>query len=92
MNNTQMEYVLAVYKYLNFSEASRQLFVAQSALSKQIAALECELGFRIFERTKRYVRLTPAGVIYCAEIAELMTSYNKIVEKARGANSGLSGI
>jgi DNA-binding transcriptional LysR family regulator len=91
LNTTQVEYFLTVAKYLNFSEAARQLFVTQSALSKQIAAFENELGFEIFHRTKRSVLLTPAGAILCKDLKELQQSFKHTLDKARQANLGLSG-
>ncbi len=91
LNSTQFEYFFTVAKYLNFSEAARQLFVTQSALSKQIATLEAELGFELFTRTKRYVRLTPAGTILYNELGDLRRTFQGIIDKAQEANKGLSG-
>ncbi|MBL4796083.1 MAG: LysR family transcriptional regulator [Oleispira sp.] len=55
----------------SFSEAARQLGVAKSAVSKQIAQLEKEVGVRLLNRTTRSLSLTEAGEIFyrhCAEI------------------------
>ncbi len=56
-----MRYVVAVAETSNFTRAAEQCLVVQSALSHQIARLEHELGAKLFERTSRRVRLTPAG-------------------------------
>ncbi len=56
-----MRYVVAVAETNNFTRAAEQCRVVQSALSHQIARLERELGARLFDRTSRRVRLTPAG-------------------------------
>lgn len=56
-----MRYVVAVAETSNFTRAAEQCLVVQSALSHQIARLESELGAKLFERTSRRVRLTPAG-------------------------------
>lgn len=61
MTPWQLECVLAVADGLHFTRAAADLGVAQSALSHQIAVLETELGTRLFDRTSRRVRLTPAG-------------------------------
>ena len=54
MTTAQIEYFLAVATCLNFTEASKKLFVAQSSLSRNIASLEEELGLRkLFIRTKK---------------------------------------
>lgn len=57
----------------NYLEASEQLFISQSTLSKHIKALEEELGLLLFDRSTRKVRLSPAGRIllgYARNIAE----------------------
>lgn len=61
MELQQMRYVLAVAETKSFTRAAERCLVVQSALSHQIARLEQELGTRLFERTTRRVRLTPAG-------------------------------
>ncbi|MGW2625743.1 LysR family transcriptional regulator [Micromonospora taraxaci] len=72
----QLRYVLAVAETSSFTRAAERCLVVQSALSHQIARLERELGARLFERTSRRVRLTPAGVAFlpaarqCLDAAE----------------------
>ena len=51
----------AVARHLNFTAAARELGVSQAAASRQVRILEDHLGLRLFDRTKRRVRLTPAG-------------------------------
>ncbi len=71
-----MRYVIAVAETNNFTRAAHRCLVVQSALSHQIARLENELGARLFERTSRRVRLTPAGAAFlpvarqCLDAAE----------------------
>ncbi len=71
-----MRYVLAVAETNSFTRAAERCLVVQSALSHQIARLERELGARLFERTSRRVRLTPAGAAFlpaarqCLDAAE----------------------
>jgi len=57
----QLKYFVEVAKREHVSEAAELLHVAQSAISRQIANLEDELGVELFEREGRNVRLTPAG-------------------------------
>ncbi|MEV1072804.1 LysR family transcriptional regulator [Micromonospora parva] len=72
----QLRYVLAVAETSSFTRAAERCLVVQSALSHQIARLERELGARLFERTSRRVRLTPAGAAFlpaarqCLDAAE----------------------
>ena len=56
-----MRYVVAVAETRSFTRAAERCLVVQSALSHQIARLEMDLGAKLFERTSRRVRLTPAG-------------------------------
>lgn len=52
---------MKVSEKLNFSEASRELFITQSTLSQQISKLEQELDIQLFERNSHEVTLTEAG-------------------------------
>jgi DNA-binding transcriptional LysR family regulator len=61
MELRQLEYVVAIADAGSFTGAGRRCHVAQSALSRQVAQLEAELGVRLFHRTTREVRLTGAG-------------------------------
>ncbi len=76
MELQQVRYVLAVAETNSFTRAAERCLVVQSALSHQIARLEKELGARLFERTSRRVRLTPAGAAFlpaarqCLDAAE----------------------
>ncbi|GAA5109000.1 LysR family transcriptional regulator [Nocardia iowensis] len=76
MELQQMRYVVAVAETNSFTRAAERCLVVQSALSHQIARLERELGARLFERTSRRVRLTPAGTAFlpaarqCLDAAE----------------------
>jgi DNA-binding transcriptional LysR family regulator len=57
----QLTYFLAAAQTQNFRKAAELSLVAQSALSRQIAALEDELGVELFTRKKKRVTLTTAG-------------------------------
>lgn len=57
----ELESFIAVAETLNFSVASQQLYMSQPGLSKSISNLENELGFRLFDRSTRRVRLTESG-------------------------------
>ena len=61
MDLRQFRYFSQVARRENFRKASEDLRVAQSALTRQIQILEHELGFLLFDRIKRGVRLTAAG-------------------------------
>lgn len=61
MELRQLKYFIAVAKNLNFSTASRQLFITQGTLSQQIKQLEDEIGTPLFARSSHSVILTDAG-------------------------------
>lgn len=61
MELRQLIYFVEVAKREHVSEAAEALHVAQSAISRQIANLEAELGVNLFERDGRNVKLTPIG-------------------------------
>ena len=57
---------------LSFSEASKQLFISQSAVSQSIKTLEKKLGQPLFIRSTKKVQLTPAGEILLKHIEPAM--------------------
>ncbi len=61
MTITQLQYVLAVAEYKNFTFAAEKCFVTQPTLSMQIQKVEEELGIQIFDRTKKPIQLTEIG-------------------------------
>ncbi|MFP3917877.1 LysR family transcriptional regulator [Lysinibacillus telephonicus] len=64
MELRQLRYFVEVAEREHISEAAEHLHVAQSAISRQIANLEDELGTVLFERVGRNVKLTPIGKIF----------------------------
>ncbi len=70
-----MRYFVEVAEREHISEAAEHLHVAQSAVSRQIANLEEELGTALFERVGRNVKLTPIGKIF---LEHAITALNAI--------------
>lgn len=64
MELQQLRYVVALAEERSFTRAAAKCFVAQSALSHQIKALENEIGVVLFNRTSRRVELTAGGVAF----------------------------
>lgn len=62
MDLPQLKYFVSIARLGGFNAAARARHVSQSALSRQVALLEAEIGAALFERTRRGVTLTPAGV------------------------------
>jgi DNA-binding transcriptional LysR family regulator len=72
MELRQLEYFLVVARELHFRHAAEQLHISQPPLSRHIMELESELGTKLFERTTRGVRLTPAGEVLKGEAYKLL--------------------
>jgi DNA-binding transcriptional LysR family regulator len=87
----QMRYVLAVASTGNFTRAARQCLVVQSALSHQIAALERELGTRLFARTSRRVALTPAGEAFLPAARACLEAADRAAADAAAATGEIRG-
>lgn len=78
MNLTKLEYFLSAARTLSFTEAARENYISQTAISQQIGALEAELGVQLFRRNKKRVELTEAGVYLKGEAEELLDHYRRI--------------
>ena len=52
MNIHSLQYFCSVAKHLNFSKVAEECHIAQTAMSRSIAAMEDELGFRLFDRPR----------------------------------------
>ena len=74
-----MEYFLKVVETGSFSAAADELYISQSSLSKQIMALENELGFPLFDRSKRKIVITPAGKTFLSHARNLHSAYQAML-------------
>lgn len=81
MTIQQCRYVLAIAKCGSFSEAAKQLFVAQSSLSLGIKALENELNIQIFDRSGNGVYLTDEGTEFIRYAQQLCLDTDLIEER-----------
>lgn len=61
ITSRQLKAFLLTARYQSFSRAAERLFITQSGMSVLVRELEAQLGFRLFERTTRKVRLTEFG-------------------------------
>jgi LysR family transcriptional regulator, transcription activator of glutamate synthase operon len=75
MDIKQVQFFLAVVTTGSFSAAADELYVTQSSISKQIIALEKELGIALFDRSKRKIELTQAGETFLKHARNLNTDY-----------------
>ena len=91
MELRHLRYFAAVTQYLNYSEASQRLHVAQAAISQTILDLEEELEARLLLRTKRSVQLTAAGSIFLKETEEILRRADQATRLVRRAARGEVG-
>ena len=78
----------AAARHLSFLKAADELAVTPGAVSRQIKALETELGLRLFERFNRAVRLTPAGERLAEGVRQGLAALQSAVAEAQGARAG----
>jgi DNA-binding transcriptional LysR family regulator len=91
MELQQIEYFLLLARELHFWNSAEKLFITQSALSRQIKALEDELGMQLFERSKRTVKLTPAGAFLAEQWTRLLEDIGRTHRQARAIHEGAQG-
>lgn len=76
---------VAVVEELNFTAAAKRLHVAQPALSRQIQALESELGMELFERNRRTVSITEAGQVLLPVVRRMIRDFDHAVATGAAA-------
>lgn len=81
-----------VAEELNFRRAADRLGIDHSALSRRIRDLEHRLGFPVFARSTREVRLTEAGKVLLEENTNLLRGLLRSVDQARMVAEGRSGL
>ena len=85
MNTRDLEYLVAVAEELHFGRAAERCHASQPALSGQLLKLEERLGVKVFERSKRHVRLTEVGARIVAE-ARAALHHVEAMEKTAAAH------
>jgi DNA-binding transcriptional LysR family regulator len=91
MNLRQLQYFAAVAAEGGFRQAAARLHVAQPALSRQVQAMEGELGLVLLDRGARRVTLTPAGDAYLRSVRAVLDVLANSVRRARLASLGHVG-
>ncbi len=85
----QLRTFIAAVDEGSFSAASRKLYRAQSVISQTISNLEEQMGVALFDRSGRYPKLTPAGVVLLADARSIVTNVDLLKARAKGIAAGL---
>lgn len=81
MTIEQLRYFMALTEYKSFSLAAEKSYVSQPTLSKQIKALEEELGgIKLFERNTKQLEITDAGREFYVSAEIILTEYHRLME------------
>ena len=85
----QLRAFIAAVDEGSFSAGARKLRRAQSAVSELISNLEAQIGVVLFDRSERYPKLTPAGVLLVADARSVVTNVDLLKARAKGISGGL---
>lgn len=91
MTQKQLEIFLHLSETLNFRKTAEQLYISQTTVSFQIQSLEKELNFKLFERGKRAVSLTPAGVVFKEYTGKILALTNEAINEGLAVAGGYTG-
>ncbi len=87
MSLTQIEYFVAVAEEGHVGRASRRMHVSQPPLSRQIRALEDELGVALFDRTPRGMVLRDEGRRFLARARRVLGELHEARREAAGSSA-----
>lgn len=91
MNTRQLQYVIALSRTLNISQAADGLKITQPALSKQILSLEKEIGVSLFDRSGTPLKLTQAGEVFVKQAEEILLKEENLLHSMEDFKSGDRG-
>src|ERR1700676_981189 len=85
----QLRTFIAAVDEGSFSAASRKLLRAQSVVSETISNLAEQIGVRLFDRSGRYPKLTPAGLAILGDARSIIIGVDLMKARAKGISLGL---
>lgn len=81
MNIQRLKYFIKLAETLNFTKAASECYIVQTAMSRQISALEEELGVTLFKRDTRSVELTSVGKEFYWHALKIIADYEHAIER-----------
>lgn len=91
MELRHLRYFVAVGEEQHYGRGAKRLRVAQPAVSRQIRDLEAEVGFKLFERLSRGVKLSTAGKLFLDEARRILQQVDEATKRASRVAAGQSG-
>jgi len=91
MDIQQLKNFLVLCDTLNYRKAAEQINIVQPALSRQIQLLEIEVGALLFNRSKRSVTLTGAGIFFKKEAGRILHDLDKTITRTAQLHNGEAG-
>ncbi len=91
LTHRQLRYFVTIVEAGSFSLAAERLFIAQSALSRQVREMEQALGVPLLERDARPLEPTPAGRSLHADARRILAALDEAAAAARDAHRGTAG-
>jgi DNA-binding transcriptional LysR family regulator len=91
MELRHLRYFVVVGEEQHYGRASHRLRVAQPALSRQIQDLEEEVGFKLFDRLPRGVKLSVAGKLFLEDARRILQAVSEATARAAHVARGQSG-
>ena len=91
MDVAALQAFLAVAETGSFSRAAERIFLTQPAVSKRIAALEVQLGTRLFDRIGKRAHLTPAGTVLYERARKLLRDLDDVKRSITDLSGSIAG-
>src|SRR5258706_10808438 len=91
MELRDLRYFVVIGEEQHYGRAAHRLHIAQPALSRQIQNLEEEIGFKLFDRLARGVKISAAGRLFMEDARRILQQVNEATARAKRVALGQSG-
>ena len=91
MTIAQLKTFMIVAQSHSFTVASKQQYISQPAVSRQMSALEDELGAELFDRSHNTIKLTPSGQHLYRHLSPILDHLNALLNQVHEIGTGQSG-
>ncbi|MBO0731763.1 MAG: LysR family transcriptional regulator [Acidimicrobiaceae bacterium] len=88
----ELRIFLTLADELHFGHTAQRMGISQPGVSEAVRVLEARLGVKLFERTSRKVRLTPAGEQLCQQVSPAVSAVDQALARTSDRASGVAGL